>query len=222
MDSIPDILEYQDGLNKPWIPADDVRKKAKPNHITEDTFAHDLRQQNENALKQMNDQKEIAGKRLESHRSFKDAKVVHIPHNEEERKANKAMFEAGGAQKVQRVDLHQGPGDSARLLAEYNEKMQERHAPKTTAAPPKRRTVPPFDEKRMEHALRQYQVAVQKDKRADKGPDQVAVVTPREDHLRVVKHEQVLEARVEHDVLGNYEPVQQPVVQGPGNYEHVQ
>ena len=187
------------------------------NELKHDDVIANVNKQNEQAQKQ-----QVQANNKPNRTDYKHVQIVNIPRNRQEQQENKLMFQqdvkSGNSNKAKGVDLHRDPEESARLLAEYNDKMRQRHAPKTTTAPPARRTVPPYDDKRMEYALRQYQVAVQKDKRNSHAAAaaRVETVVAREDHLRVVKHEQVLVARVEHDVLGNYEPPQRAPVKGPG------
>ena len=235
LDTFPDSLDYQVGVDKRRAPLDDDvialdnldnAFGLNPNGNSKADTLNKLTHNDVNA--NVDQQKEHTQKQEQGNRpnrtDSKHVQIVNIPRNRQEQQENKLMFEqdvksgSSSSNRAKRVDLHRDPEESARLLAEYNDKMRQRHAPKTTTAPPARRTVPPYDDKRMEYALRQYQVAVQKDKRNSHAAAaaRVETVVAREDHLRVVKHEQVLVARVEHDVLGNYEPPQRAPVKGPG------
>ena len=140
-------------------------------------------------------------RKREAATSFKDENPNFASHRKPEvdRKPSHARVLQPQTTKRARVDLH-----------------REREERKSNVKSRQEAEVKPFDERRLEHAVKQYQLAVQRGRATSKSVTSHTTAGARKEHLRRVERKQVLAAGVEHDVIGNYEPPLQPHVVGPG------
>ena len=161
-----------------------------------------------------NDAPEVEGvnanrniKKIESAESQRDLQkrsavtqynVDHEAEVDRKRKHAPVVAEQTSKSKRKRVDLHR------------------RMEPDGGGKPKQDLGVKVFDDKHVEHSVKQYKIAVQRGRSSSKATTSHAALQSAKHHLRRVERTQVLVAGVEHDVMGNYEPQVRRQVVGPG------
>ena len=125
-------------------------------------------------------------------------KVDHEAEVDRKRKHAPVVAEQTSKTKRKRVDLH------GRMESEAGVRPKQELGVKA------------FDDSHVEHAVKQYKIAVQRGRASSKATTSHAAPQSAKNHLRRVERKQVLVAGVEHDVMGNYEPQVRRQVVGPG------